>query len=63
MLLHYGQSHYTKIRKMSQTMFKHVYKSQSVVNICGQHLDGRHELFIDEIIKTLETQTAYEIDS
>ena len=44
-------------------MFKHVYKSQSVVNICGQHLDGRHELFIDEIIKTLETQTAYEIDS
>ena len=48
---------------MSQTMFKHVYKSQCVVNICGQHLDGRHELFIDEIIKTLETQTAYEIDS
>ena len=57
-LIHYGQSHYTKIRKMAQSMFKDVFKTSSVLNICGQHLDGRHEQFLAEIISTLESQTA-----
>ena len=29
-----------------------------MLNVCGQHLDGRHEQFLSSIIKTLETQTA-----
>jgi hypothetical protein len=41
---------------MSQAMFKKVFKTQSVQNICGQHLDGRHEQFLPKIVETLESQ-------
>ena len=49
-------------RPKNRDFFSHisiqVFKSQSVLNICGQHLDGRHEQFLDDIMDTLKSQTS-----
>jgi len=57
-LIRYGQSPFTKIRKMSQSMFRNCYKSSWLINICGSHLQGRQYMFLQDIIGVLEEQTA-----
>ena len=57
-LIHYGQSPFTKVRKMAQSMFRLAYKSSWLINMCGSHIDGRQNLFLSNILTSLEEQTA-----
>jgi len=57
-LIHYGQSPFTKVRKMAQSMFRLSYKSSGLINMCGSHIDGRQNLFLSNILQSLQEQTA-----
>lgn len=57
-LVKYAQSPFTRIRKIVQSIFTRVFKGKTVMNICGQHLEGRHEMFLDDITATLEKHSA-----
>ena len=40
-IIKFGQSPFTKIRKMTQTMFSKYYKDSWTINRCGNHLQGK----------------------